>query len=278
MMTFTQPPKHGPLYWQALRSRKPTLVPTGATVPRLEARWSDVRVDPENLRQYRALCGFGESGGLPLPYPHVMVSALHLAMLSAPGFPVRLLGLVHLSNRIEVFTDLPTTGGGEVNAWLEGHDDGERMQTFDLHTEWRDGATLRWRELTRFIVKKPAAKREAPPSPAERPRPTSTATFDVPAGLGRRYSRVGGDINPIHLFDVTAKLFGFERAIIHGMWTLARCVAELKPVAPCVVEVQFKRPVFIPSRVTMERVSVPGGEDFTVAGEKVHLTGTLRTG
>jgi len=49
----------------------------------------------------------------------------------------------------------------------------------------------------------------------------------VPAGLGRRYSRVGGDINPIHLFDVTAKLFGFDRAIIHGMWTLARCVAEL---------------------------------------------------
>lgn len=277
MMTFTEPPSHGPLYWQALRSRKPTLVAAGATVPRLEATWSDVRVDAENLRQYRALCGFGEGDDLPLPYPHVMVSALHLAMLSSPQFPVRLLGLVHLSNRIEVFTELPKHGGGQMHVWLEGHDDGERMQTFDLHTEWRDGATLRWRELTRFIVKKPAPRREGPPSTVERTPATSTTTFEVPAGLGRRYSRVGGDINPIHLFDLTAKLFGFERAIIHGMWTLARCVAELKPTGPCVVDVQFKRPIFIPSRVTMERVSVPAGEDFTVVGDKVHLTGTLRS-
>lgn len=276
MLTFTRPPKHGPLYWQALRSRKPSLVAPGATVPRLEATWAEVRVDAANLRQYRALCGFAESETLPLPYPHVMVSALHLAMLSAPAFPVRLLGLVHLSNRIEVFTELPKQGGGQVHAWLEGHDDGERMQTFDLHTEWREGSTLRWRELTRFIVKKPSSKRDAPPAP-ERPRPASTTTFDVPAGLGRRYSRVGGDINPIHLFDVTAKLFGFERAIIHGMWTLARCVAELKPAGPCVVDVQFKRPVFIPSTVTMERVPVAGGEDFAVVSEKVHLTGTLRS-
>lgn len=277
MMTFTEPPRHGPLYLQALRSRKPTLVAAGATVPRLEATWSDVRVDAENLRQYRALCGFDEGDDLPLPYPHVMVSALHLAMLSSPLFPVRLLGLVHLSNRIEVFTALPKHGGGQMHVWLEGHDDGERMQTFDLHTEWRDGATLRWRELTRFIVKKPAPRREGTVSTVERTPPTSTTTFEVPAGLGRRYSRVGGDINPIHLFDLTAKVFGFERAIIHGMWTLARCVAELKPVGPCVVDVQFKRPIFIPSTVTMERVSVAGGEDFAVVGDKVHLTGTLRS-
>lgn len=277
MMTFTELPTHGPLYWQALRSRKPTLVPAGATVPRLEATWAEVRVDAENLAQYRALCGFGESDSLPAPYPHVMASALHLAMLSSPQFPVRLLGLVHLSNRIEVFTGLPKHGGGQLHAWLEGHDDGERMQTFDLHTEWRDGATLRWRELTRFIVKKPVSKREAA-AVVERPRAASTATIAVPAGLGRRYSRVGGDINPIHLFDVTAKLFGFERAIIHGMWTLGRCVAEAKPTAPCVIDVQFKRPVFIPSTVTLERTPVPDGEDFAVVSEKVHLTGTVRRG
>ncbi|MBL8937337.1 MAG: hypothetical protein JNM69_22445 [Archangium sp.] len=276
MTTFTQLPNHGPLYWQALRSRKPALVPAGVTVPRLDATWAEVRVDAENLEQYRALCGFAGGETLPLPYPHVMASALHLALLSSPGFPVRLLGLVHLSNRIEAFTDLPKAGGGQLHVWLEGHDDGERMQTFDLHTEWRDGATLRWRELTRFIVKKRAPKRDAQAPLIERPRPVSTTPFVVPAGLGRRYSRVGGDINPIHLFDLTAKLFGFERAIIHGMWTLARCVAELKPEGPCVVDVQFKRPVFIPSMVTLERVPVTGGEDFAVVSEKVHLTGTLR--
>ena len=169
-----------------------------------------------------------------------------------------------------------------MHAWLEGHLDEERMQTFDLHTEWRDGSTVCWRELTRFIAKKPAPRRSgAKPAPAERAAPTATATLAVPPGLGRRYGRVSGDVNPIHLFDLTAKLFGFQRAIIHGMWTLARCAAELKPTAPCVLDVHFKLPVCIPSTVTLERVAVPGGEDFTVVearGEKPHLAGTLRSG
>jgi acyl dehydratase len=279
-LTFSDLPANGPLYWRAAVSRKPRLVPAGAVVPRLEATWTDVRVDVERLRAYRALCGFRDDAGLPVTFPHVMVSAMHLAMLASPAFPVRLLGLVHLKNRIEALAPLPESGGGTMHAWLEGHHDGERLQTFELHTEWRDGAAVRWRETSTFIARKPAGPREGPkPVPPPRPTPTSTATFHVPPGLGRRYSALGGDINPIHLFDVTAKLFGFPRAIIHGMWTLARCVAELKPAAPCVVDVQFKLPVFIPSTVTLERVAVAGGEDFTVVdarAEKPHLVGTLR--
>lgn len=280
MLTFAELPANGPLYWRAAVSRKPPLVPPGATVPRLEATWTNVRVDAGRLRAYRALCGFPDDAGLPVTFPHVMVSALHLAMLVAPSFPVRLLGLVHLRNRIEALKPLPESGGGSVHAWLEGHQDGERMQTFELHTEWRDGTAVRWRETSTFIAKKPVGRRDGvKPAPQVRPTPTSTATFEVPAGLGRRYSSLGGDINPIHLFDATAKLFGFPRAIIHGMWTLARCVAEFRPQPPCTIDVQFKQPLFIPSTARLERVSVPGGEDFCVVearGEKTHLTGTLR--
>lgn len=280
MLTFTTLPANAPLYWQALWSRKPPLVPSGAVVPRLEATWTDVRVDVERLRAYRALCGFRDDTTMPVTFPHVMVSAMHLAMLASPAFPVRLLGLVHLKNRLEVLAPLPESGGGTMHAWLEGHHDGERMQTFELHTEWRDGPAVRWRETSTFIAKKPASAREASkPAPPSRPTPTSTATFEVPSGLGRRYSALGGDINPIHLFDVSAKLFGFPRAIIHGMWTLARCVAELGAKAPCTIDVQFKLPIFIPATVRLERVAVDGGSDFTVVdarGEKPHLVGTLR--
>lgn len=280
MLTFTTLPGNGPLSLRVALSRKPRLVPAGVAVPRLDAQWTDVCVDAERLRAYRALCGFGDDAGLPITFPHVMVSSMHLALLASPGFPVRLLGLVHLSNRIEALAPLPDAGGGTMHAWLEGHRDSERMQTFELHTEWRAGSTVYWRETSTFLAKKPVAAREGTrPAPATRPAPTSTSTLTVPPGLGRRYSRVGGDINPIHLFDVTAKLFGFERAIIHGMWTLGRCLAVLQPRAPCTVEVQFKRPLFIPSTVTLERVDVDGGADFAVVGrggEVVHLTGTVR--
>ena len=73
----------------------------------------------------------------------------------------------------------------------------------------------------------------------------------MPSDLGRRYGVVAGDKNPIHLWPITAKLFGFKRHIIHGMWLLARAVAELDTdVAEgrVQIDVSFKRPVFCPER------------------------------
>ena len=50
--------------------------------------------------------------------------------------------------------------------------------------------------------------------------------------IGRRYGAVSGDRNPIHLYPLTARLFGFRRAIAHGMWTKARCLAALEGRLP----------------------------------------------
>ena len=61
---------------------------------------------------------------------------------------------------------------------------------------------------------------------AERRRPAPQ--WRLPGDLGRRYAAVSGDHNPIHLHALTAKPFGFPRAIAHGMWTKARCLAALE--------------------------------------------------
>ena len=37
---------------------------------------------------------------------------------------------------------------------------------------------------------------------------------------------VSGDVNPIHLSGLTAKAFGFKRAIAHGMWVKARALGR----------------------------------------------------
>ena len=76
-------------------------------------------------------------------------------------------------------------------------------------------------------------------------------TIRVPAGTGRRYANVSGDYNPHHLYTVLAKLFGFKRAIAHGMWILARVVASLDKKFgihdSAFVEAYFKLPIFMPA-------------------------------
>ena len=123
-----------------------------------------------------------------------------------------------------------------------------------------------------------AAKSAAPPAAL-----AEYKNFDVAADIGRKYAKVSGDYNPIHMSAMSAKLFGFPRAIAHGMWTLARVTAlvqdQLGGVAPKALDVQFKLPLLLPARVAAKYQRQGSGVNFAVlarSSDKVHLTGTLR--
>ena len=69
-------------------------------------------------------------------------------------------------------------------------------------------------------------QRRAPDRAGSRPRPVPRSG-GCASDLGRQYAAVSGDRNPIHLFDLTAMPLGFRHHIAHGMWSKARCLAEL---------------------------------------------------
>jgi acyl dehydratase len=66
---------------------------------------------------------------------------------------------------------------------------------------------------------------------------------------GRRYASVSGDVNPIHLHALSARAFGFDRAIAHGMFSYARVLASLGARVPAAGSstVWFRKPVKLPS-------------------------------
>ncbi|WP_030548335.1 MaoC/PaaZ C-terminal domain-containing protein [Streptomyces albus] len=107
----------------------------------------------------------------------------------------------------------------------------------------------------------------------------AAAVWQLPAGLGRHHAAVSGDYNPIHLHPLTARPLGFPRAIAHGMWTFARCVAETDASSAerVTVRAEFKAPVLLPSTVVYHRLGAAfelrGGRD----GSRLHLTGTVTT-
>jgi acyl dehydratase len=97
--------------------------------------------------------------------------------------------------------------------------------------------------------------------------------WKLPGDLGRRYASVSGDSNPILLYPLTAKAFGFDRPIAHGMWTKARCLAALRLPDAFTVSVRFKKPIFLPGTVRF------GADDdrFAVQSRKgaMHLEGRI---
>ncbi|WNZ09370.1 MaoC/PaaZ C-terminal domain-containing protein [Streptomyces sp. 11x1] len=83
-----------------------------------------------------------------------------------------------------------------------------------------------------------------------RPDVPAVVEWRLGGDVGRRYGAVSGDRNPIHLHPLGARLFGFPRAIAHGMWTVARCLAEHGAPPAALVRAEFRAPVPLPGTVT----------------------------
>lgn len=273
-------PSAWPAYARLLAVRRPRLAPHGARVAEAnEAR--AVVAAPPALAAYRRLCGFDPAAGaLPLTYPHALASPLHLSLLARPSFPVRALGLVHVANAIRALRPLADGAPLDLRCTIAGPRETERGQELDLVTEVRTGGDLAWTETAVLLARRPGAGRKAaPPATSDPPGPLA-ARWTLPADLGRRYAAASGDWNPIHLSAATARLFGFSRAIAHGMWSLARCVAALAPPPEGVaIEAAFKLPVALPGEVTLFAAREGAATSFALRdrhGARPHLTGAVR--
>ena len=258
--------------------RKPAGKPE---IPRIATGIKALRVDAKHLAAYRSICGFAEGETLPIVYPQIMAQSLGIHLMTQRGFPLPLLGLVHLRNHIEqkrplradeVFDVSVATGESrEVGAGLE----------FDVVNEFSVDGDVVWRALMTVLYRVPGPKsRSRPATPA--PQLAEYRAFDAPADIGRRYAKVSGDYNPIHLTAASAKLFGFKRAIAHGLWSMARCCALMQSelgAEPQSLSVQFKQPLFLPGRVALKYLRNGDALEYALLArnsDKVHLAGTLR--
>jgi acyl dehydratase len=269
-------------YPRAVFGRRAALVPEGRSVPRLEGTAESVSARAGHLARYRRVCGFADDGTLPVTYPHVLAMPLHVALLTHPKFVVRLMGLIHVGNEIHQSRPLPAGASYRVRTWIEGH----------LYTELDDAAGIAWHEKSTLLARRAAGGGQAARSARQTLRYEKPQESDAPAvaeieasrSVGRRYGWLAGDLNPIHLGDRGARLFGFERAVAHGMWSMARSLAALGPgpLAPPVrVHVEFKLPLFLPSTARLEHWPRDGRHVFVLKdaeGQRPHLAGSTRPG
>lgn len=258
----------------------------GGDVPDQAFTRADVAVDPDRLAAYDRVCGFDLSDMLPPTYPHMLAFPMHLALITDGRFPLAAMGLVHIANAITVHRPLRASERLSLRVWATPLEPHPRGRQFTVRTEARVGEELVWEEsstnLSRGKGAADGAMAVVVPSSEELP---ATATWRCPGDLGRRYGSVSGDLNPIHVHPLSARLFGFRSAIAHGMWTKARCLAALGPALGgrgerYTVEVAFRKPILLPATVAFAEAAAPapGSIAFGVRDAKrstPHLDGLL---
>ena len=250
----------------------------GKQLPDLGLRCT-LSADPKHLARYRQVCGIADSAYLPPAYPHVMAFALQMQLLTDPSFPLPLLGLVHVANRIRVLRPLGGLGPFTVSVHLGELQPHNKGAVFSLITRLEDQLGLFWEGESRMLCRGLQVPGVAVNPPTATPLPLSdVAQWAAPAGIGRRYARASGDFNPIHLSAISARLFGFPRAIAHGFWNKARTLAELQqhlPDAGYELSVRFQQPLLLPGAVTLQ-ASTPGlSGQLSLQGQDgaVHMSG-----
>ncbi|MFE4451274.1 MaoC family dehydratase [Streptomyces sp. NPDC056796] len=252
----------------------------GATLPATREVLPAGRIAPGPLAAYSRICGFAESGPLPLTYPHVLGFPLAMRLMTGRDFPLPVLGLVHTWIEITGSRVLQPTDALDVTVYAAGLTPHRRGTEVTMVTEARLAGELVWESRSGYLSRHAGGTAAAPAAPpGASPELPAVAEWRLPADLGRRYGAVSGDRNPIHLHPATARLFGFPRHIAHGMWTVARCLAESgggtgagEPGRVRSVRADFRAPVPLPSTVTY----ATDGTAFQMrGGGRVHLTGSV---
>lgn len=251
-------------------------------LPNIKVCANGVQVSKSRVAQYAQVCGFNFDGKqLPPTYLYVKVFRLHATVFNHDGITFPLLGMIHLRNSISHYRPVGCEESFNLQVELTDSRVTDSGLEFDLVSRVFVADELVWEAISTYLYRIEKPGRRARPPKASDIDWQQPVSWQLEDDLGRRYAKASGDYNLIHLHPMLSKRFGFDRVLAHGMWSKARCVAELMPSIdnrPVKIDVAFKLPLFMPSEVTFAAQATENGQRFELRdqrGRRPHLTGEV---
>ncbi len=241
-------------------------------MPDLQAHWHGAMADAAGLAGYLSTLDLSPTDYLPITYPHVMAGTMCMNLFAHKMFPIRLLGALHLKNRIVQHRPIRVNEIVDIDLRVGGFRLVENGVEFDIVTDVKVQDELLWQETSIYLMRgkfggidNPSAEKSFELESLV--DATVLHEWHLPKNRGREYASISGDYNPIHMSSLAAKMFGFKRDIAHGFGVLAQAIEYSKVLSGILedgtavqVDVVFKGPVFLDSDVSV-RQNVDQGPD-----------------
>lgn len=292
-VTFTSLPTASTLYPKAVGDMlpvigKPARVAADASLPETVYSIEGLRIDQDQLREYCRATDLQYGSTVPLTYLFVLQFPLAMSAMVDPAFPFGAVGSVHFENTIERFREIDVTEPLTISTSSTNLREHRKGILVDLVSEFRVGRELVARQTATFLKQQRTSLSdgERGPAPKSATPPPPDRVLSANLSRIRQYAAASGDRNPIHMSDLSAKAFGFSKAIAHGMWSAAEVLANLEAQLPGAVTytVRFGKPILLPAKVNVYTTRT-AGEDGKDGGFEVairnrkkgypHLTATL---
>lgn len=295
-MSRSEPSAVGAALRLALRRLRPREEGSGsAPVPRRRpaAERRGIEVEPRRAEAYLAATqgsgipalNGGRAALLSPTYPSLWETALAVELLAQRELPFPSGGMIHLSSEVVHLRPLELADAVRCRVEVDHVEEeprGVRVQL--VGRNWNGAGQLCVQDTLELLIRcgregggsgrRERGEAEAPQDPAT--GWTEVARWALRGSHGRRYARVSGDYNPIHLWAWSSRPFGFRRPILHGHCTAAMVAHALiehrlggDPAALRRLQITFRAPLELPQPVRL--LVAPGAEGsarFRVVGEE----------
>ncbi|WP_299491932.1 MaoC/PaaZ C-terminal domain-containing protein [uncultured Shewanella sp.] len=251
-------------------------------LPYISVATEQVKLARNKVARYAKVCGFEFDGKtIPLTYLYVVSFRLHASIFTHEGITFPLLGIIHLKNSITQYRALGIDERYDIECAVVTSKMTDAGLEFDFLSKAKVDGELVWESLSTYLYRIEGPKRRVRPPKANDMNWAQPVNWSLPEDIGRRYAKASGDYNLIHLHPFFSKRFGFERGLVHGMWSKGRCIAQMMPEIgdrACKVEVEFKLPLFMPSEVSFDVEKTNDNLVFELRdhkGRRPHLSGEI---
>ena len=222
------------------------------TIPNVIIRKTGVSFSKSEIDYFVDLVGFKKDSSLiPAIYVNLVAFKLQMHLILHDDFPYPAMGMVHISNKIIQHKPFRLEEIVKIEAYFDKPKTHNRGKVFTVITKVYDknGAVLVENHADQLKILTQGEKSTEPKKEFVAIEGDANQ-WKVFGNTGRNFSKVSGDRNPIHLFKITANLFGFKRHIAHGMYSVSKGLAELDKKITNInafeYYAEFKQPVFLP--------------------------------
>lgn len=275
------------------------------------------QIKPAHFNSYHRLVDWPEAlfGYVHPNYVQVLSLPMQLDMMTQFPFPFKALGLVHIGNKINVIKLPKSNASLDLNTYFGNVYAHKRGIVFELHSEACEDNAVAVKATSYYLARSSqerplglqtfkesmlvSSKRvhqvsgekakgkieEKQQGYAEqRIEDSNQTTLDFEEFVGRKYAKVSGDYNPIHLWPTTSRLFGFDKAIAHGMYSHAKALSVIARMpqynienSHCISAV-FKHAIELPnsSVLQVEKQPAPSALQFNLSST-TQVSDTLKT-
>jgi len=215
---------------------------------------NSIKLDLNRVAKFKKVCGFPQNTNtVPMLYLQSLFIGQFGKYIISPFFPFIPLGLIHTKQSILKTRDINQNEILDTKFTLDTINIDQKGLEITFLLEIKSGRELVWKGITTTLCKSKKYEKMKGGQTSEA-LPYFTI-IDAPKNIGREYAKVSGDYNPHHLSAYFARLFGFKRAIAHGMWSLARSVAEMEKHFSnnelFSINALFKRPLLLPGKAAL---------------------------